>query len=185
MAKSSTSFKKGHKINLGRKHSEKTRERIKKSKMGVKNPMFGKHLSVETKEKMRTSHLGKKYKPMSETGRRNLSKVKKGKHLSPKTEFKGNRKLNKTEEYKMRHCLEYRIWQVAIYKKDNYACQICGKKCNSKNIVAHHVFNFTDYPQLRLAINNGVTLCRSCHAKIHQNHDSTNKVIQRQSNYKL
>lgn len=69
--------------------------------------------------------------------------------------------------YEIKRSEEYNIWRKSIYEKDNWICQICGKKCG-KDIVAHHIFSFTDYPQLRFAINNGTTLCRSCHIKLHK-----------------
>ena len=52
--------------NLGQHLSEET-----KRKIGEKNRVnsFGKTHSQETKQKMRESHLGKKYKPMSEEGK--------------------------------------------------------------------------------------------------------------------
>lgn len=43
----------------GKKHSQKTRERMKEAQKGEKHPMYGKTHSVETKEKMRKSHIGK------------------------------------------------------------------------------------------------------------------------------
>ncbi len=40
---------------------------------------IGRKCSEETKQKIRISHKGKKYKPMSEEGRQNISNAKKGK----------------------------------------------------------------------------------------------------------
>jgi len=42
----------------------------------------GKHHSEATKEKMRIGHLNKKYKPMSEIGRKNISEAQKGRKMS-------------------------------------------------------------------------------------------------------
>lgn len=44
----------------GFKHSETSKEKMRKAKLGEKNPNFGKHKSEETKEKMRKSAIGKK-----------------------------------------------------------------------------------------------------------------------------
>lgn len=68
---------------------------------------------------------------------------------------------------KVRTSLEHKIWSNAIYKKDNWTCRLCGKKCRKGNIIAHHLHLFSDFPELRFSLNNGITLCRSCHCKIH------------------
>ena len=55
-----------------------------KRKIGIANSkaLKGRKLSAETVEKIRQSHLGKKYKPMSEEGRENIRKAQLGKKLS-------------------------------------------------------------------------------------------------------
>jgi hypothetical protein len=69
------------------------------------------------------------------------------------------------ENEKIRRSDKYNKWRDDIYKRDNYKCQICGSK---KDIVAHHIKEFAEYPELRFDINNGITVCRSCHYKIHR-----------------
>ena len=71
-----------------------------------------------------------------------------------------NNKIRKTKEYKG--------WAISVYKRDYYICQDCGIKCRANDIIAHHIKSFADYPELRFKINNGITLCRSCHKKIHK-----------------
>jgi hypothetical protein len=51
-----------------------------------------------------------------------------------------------------------------IYKRDNWMCQMCLKKCNS-NIQCHHIIPVSDGGGHQL--DNLVTLCKSCHLKIH------------------
>ena len=51
-------FQIGHQINKGRKRSIESRKRYSLSKMGSKNPMFGKHLSSETKLKLSNMSKG-------------------------------------------------------------------------------------------------------------------------------
>lgn len=72
-----------------------------------------------------------------------------------------------SEEIKIRLSLEYRIWQLEIYKRDKGICRLCGRRCNNKSIVAHHLRLFSEFPELRFSMDNGVTLCRSCHVKLH------------------
>ncbi len=45
-------FKKGHKTNIGRICSLKTKEKLRNSKLGDRNPMFGKKHSVKTEKKI-------------------------------------------------------------------------------------------------------------------------------------
>ncbi len=66
---------------------------------------------------------------------------------------------------KIRRSKKYNKWRDEIYKRDYFKCQMCGSK---KDIIAHHIKNFADYPDLRFDVNNGMTLCRSCHLKLHR-----------------
>jgi len=58
----------------------------------------------------------------------------------------------------------YRQWRKSIYARDNWACQDCGGK---SNLHAHHIFRFADFPEHRLELWNGITLCKKCHSKCH------------------
>ena len=73
-----------------------------------------------------------------------------------------------SEETKARHTLEYRVWQLEVYKRDKGFCRLCGVRCRNKNIVAHHLKLFSDFPELRYSVDNGITLCRSCHMNLHR-----------------
>ena len=62
--------------------------------------------------------------------------------------------------------VELNQWAKKVYKKDNYTCQICHEK--GKNLHAHHIKAFADYPEGRFDILNGITLCKSCHIWVHR-----------------
>ena len=143
------------------------------AKRGKKNPMWGKRCSEKQKEAVRKANEKRKIEGKyghSVESRMKMSLANKGKHYSLNTEFKSKSKnrISPDERQKIRQSLEYRLWQVAVYKRDDYTCRICGRKCSAKQIVAHHILSFNDFPELRFAINNGMTLCRSCHIKIHK-----------------
>ena len=72
-----------------------------------------------------------------------------------------------SEHQRIRNSPKYKKWRLEVYKRDHYCCQICGVHCTSHTIVAHHKKNFSNYPDLRLDIDNGITYCRKCHVKIH------------------
>ena len=48
-----------------------------------------------------------------------------------------------------------------IKQRDNWQCQLCGKKSKGGDIVVHHI----DYDKNNHHPNNLITLCRSCHGK--------------------
>jgi ribosomal protein S27AE len=54
-------------------------------------------------------------------------------------------------------------WGKRVKERDNFTCQKCGSK---RFINAHHIKNTRNFPELAFNIDNGITLCRSCHNKI-------------------
>lgn len=58
---------------------------------------------------------------------------------------------------------EYQIWREQVFKRDNYTCQFCGKR--GGKIQADHIKPFALFPELRLDLENGRTLCVPCHFK--------------------
>lgn len=52
---------------------------------------------------------------------------------------------------------EHIRWAKQIRKRDNYTCQLCGKRGN----FVHHI----DYNKDNFNLGNGVCLCNSCHTK--------------------
>ncbi len=74
-----------------------------------------------------------------------------------------------SREYdKIKRSAAYKEWRAEVYKRDYWTCKSCGYKGN--DIVAHHIKSFADYPELRFDVGNGITLCRSCHIKLHSPH---------------
>ena len=67
--------------------------------------------------------------------------------------------------------VEYKNWRRKVFERDNYTCQICGKKGVVLN--AHHIRAWQDYPSLRYFVPNGMTLCKSCHVELHKHANET------------
>jgi 5-methylcytosine-specific restriction endonuclease McrA len=55
-------------------------------------------------------------------------------------------------------------WTQQVKLRDNKVCKYCS---STNKIVAHHIKPKELYPELRLDINNGITLCYSCHLLAH------------------
>ena len=66
----------------------------------------------------------------------------------------------------LRHGRKYSNWRKAVYTRDNSTCQMCHIK--QEHPLAHHKKAFDKYPKLRFEVSNGMTLCRSCHKKVHK-----------------
>jgi len=58
-------------------------------------------------------------------------------------------------------------WRKSVFERDDYACQLCGDN-KGHNLNAHHIKHWAKYKELRFDINNGITLCKNCHIKIHK-----------------
>jgi len=72
---------------------------------------------------------------------------------------------NKDRHYKRaRWTSEYADWHNICLKRDWYHCQLCGSKIK---LEIHHIKSYKDYPEERISIDNGITLCKKCHLWIH------------------
>lgn len=74
---------------------------------------------------------------------------------------------------------EYKEWRKAVFQRDDWTCVICQKR--DGRIVADHIKPFSLFPELRMTLSNGRTLCIACdhihgwkyHPK--KNHSGKNK----------
>jgi 5-methylcytosine-specific restriction endonuclease McrA len=85
---------------------------------------------------------------------------KSGKYCSPYCASLGRR----NPESDQRNSTQYIAWKNAVLERDNFTCQRCGSK---ERLVAHHIKTWEEYPDLRLTVSNGETLCNACHNSHH------------------
>ncbi len=80
-------------------------------------------------------------------------------------------KGGRTEKSKiLRTRKNYLDWRNSVFERDEWTCQKCGiksKKGCRIHLHAHHKKTFSDHPELRTNIDNGVTLCKNCHLLEH------------------
>lgn len=159
----------------GFKHSEETKNKISLSHQGKKLSIehcknigkskkghkfnLGRKASNETRLKLSLSHLGQKPLHPFVKGHTPWNKGLKGFNEGEKNNFwKGG--LTPINE-KIRKSLEYKLWRDSVFKRDNWTCLWCG--IIGGNLNADHIKPFAHYPELRFAIDNGRTLCITCH----------------------
>lgn len=138
---------------LGKKRqpfSEEQIEKMKQSKLGNKN-CVGNKASIETRTKMSLSHKQK-----------------------DNPNWKGG--INPIND-SIRKSLESKLWREAVFARDSYTCQKCNDN-KGKNLRAHHIKNFSQYPELRFVIDNGITFCSKCHNLFHKTYGFINNTIE-------
>jgi len=131
---------------LGHKTSNETKLKLSKALKGLNTWTKGIKKSEDSRKKNSEGHRG------------NKSYLWKG----------GITPINRS----IRNGIEFRLWREAVFARDNWTCQ----KHNIKggNLHPHHIQNFAQYPELRFAIDNGITLCRDCHMKFHKKNGRKN-----------
>ena len=174
----------------GTKHSDKSKRKMSEIRKGKTNYRKGKHLSIETKNKIGLAHKGMKFT------KEHIEKLAKA--------HRGLKRTNQTRElliairkgaknpawkggitpvqYKLRHSIRYFNWRQQVFIRDNFTCQKCGIRGGC--LEAHHIKAFQcllnevkiNLPLLSLYdgamiytplwdVNNGITFCMKCHRK--------------------
>lgn len=58
-------------------------------------------------------------------------------------------------------------WRDRVIVCSEYACERCGKVLNEKDLTAHHIKPVVQHPLESMDVDNGMALCKDCHAVIH------------------
>ncbi len=165
---------------MGKKGYKHTEEAKRKISTWIKNNL--------PKTVFKKGHSYNKGIKRSKELRMRISEKQKGKHNSPATEFKKGNKISEEIKLKMgisrtgekhwnwkggitpknviiRNSKDYKKWRRDVFIRDHFTCQKCGHKFI--NIIAHHIKSFVEYKKFWFDLDNGQTLCKSCHNKIH------------------
>ena len=132
-------------------------ERFMNGKSNCTSFKKGHKHSLDVIEKLRIANIGKKRGPLSLEVRKKMSEIRKG---ANNWNWKGG---IWAKNLKKRGTFEYKLWREEVYKRDDYTCKICGEKGGKLN--ADHIKPFAYFPELRLEVSNGRTLCVECHRK--------------------
>ncbi len=73
---------------------------------------------------------------------------------------------------KLRNSLEFKLWREAVFARDNWTCQKYGTR--GGKLHPHHIQNFAQYPELRFAIDNGITFSEKAHREFHKKYGKKN-----------
>jgi hypothetical protein len=147
----------------------------------------GKKHTEATKLKMSLSSKGK---PKSEQHKINMSLAHKG-HVSwnkGKTNIYSEESRNKMgargakhKNWKggitpindfIRNSARYKYWRKECFERDCFKCQKYGT--SGGDLRVHHINNFSEFPELRFDINNGITLSEKAHIEFHKKYGTKN-----------
>ncbi len=76
------------------------------------------------------------------------------------------------ENQKIRQQVTKSGFRKNVLARDNYTCQKCNQIGGKLN--AHHIANFADNPEERFSVDNGITLCVTCHKEFHHHYGNRN-----------
>jgi 5-methylcytosine-specific restriction endonuclease McrA len=160
-----------NKAGIGKKASDKTKQKMSLIRRGKPSHMLGKKHSEETKRKIKNSTIA------SQT-----PEVRLKKSLAHRGEKSHNWKGGRTSlKHLMRTTGSYIGWRTKVFIRDNYTCVWCGDE-RGGNLEADHIIEVkTIYDKYKLTniheilacealwdVDNGRTLCKTCHIKRHK-----------------
>jgi hypothetical protein len=157
---------------IGKRYSEETNK--KKGLSGILNPMYGKHRSIELREKLsrlkKEEYKDKTKHPMY------------GKKWNDEQRLKKSLSQLGSKNHRWLGGISFEPYSVdwndilkeSIRQRDNHTCAICLLQQTDKTFMVHHI----DYNKKNCNPNNLITLCCSCHMKTNGHREDYKKFFQ-------
>lgn len=179
-------------------HSEEHKRKMKENHLGSLGKRWKlpykkrKPTSEETKIKIGLSNKGKKHSDETKKiigekgkGRPAWNKGKPSPWTSERNKltnsqrsgenhwnWKGNISSNNCET---RRKTNYVLWRKSCLERDNFTCQKTGQQGGKLEV--HHINNFAEFTELRLSIENGITLSKETHKEFHHIYGRKNNTL--------
>lgn len=132
--------------------TDERRRKMVESKIGDKNPMK----REEVREKNRQSKLKNPTRYWLGKKRLNMTGNKNPAWIDGRT----------PENVKIRNSVGSDLWRNSVFSRDNFTCQKTGQI--GGKLIVHHVLNFSNYPEFRFVLENGITLSKESHKEFHK-----------------
>ena len=87
-------------------------------------------------------------------------------HIKRATESNINPLLSSYDREQSRKTNKNMIWSFSVKQRDNFTCQKCFDS-KGGNLISHHLNSYSAFPEERLLVENGITLCNKCHKLFH------------------
>jgi len=132
-----------------------------KSRFTCKKHIAGKKHIEETLKKISSSRIGKPH-ILTPEGKKSftekMSRQNNWKWIEDRT------KLVTSKGSEERRSSRYKDWRRQVCNRDKWKCRISNIDCNGR-LEVHHILGFTEYPELKYDINNGISLCHFHHPR--------------------
>ena len=173
-------FSDEHRANLSKSHMGKTPSNIEM----IRNYNKGKKFTPEHRAKMSEALKGRTLTYKSEDTRKkalqNLRTVAWNKGLKGYNSGSKNPNWIKDRSLLKKHNRQigtrHTEWARACKSRDGRKCKLGGKDCSGQ-LEVHHILRFSEYPELRYQISNGITLCHAHHPRKKSDEDKLRELF--------
>lgn len=87
-----------------------------------------------------------------------------------------NPNLTKEDREDKRNYQEYREWRTKCFERDDYTCQVTGKR--GVELCVHHLYSYDKYRCLRTVMENGITVSKEIHELFHKKYGKGNNTLE-------